>query len=1058
MKIKVSFKEVKKVAHISDVHIRLYKRHDEYKEVLTKLYHQLKLAQLENGVIVVAGDIVHAKTDMSPELVAFTSEFFKNLADIAPTIVIAGNHDLNLANAGRLDSLSPIIDLLNHPNLYYLRESQVATIADTDFAVFSIVDGKEHWPSVKECKSKKKIALYHGPVYGANTGANFTVTSRHVDVSQFDGFDVVMLGDIHTYQILQDRDVENKKPVIVYSSALIQQNHGELVENHGWCLWNLSTFEHAFVETQNDYGYYTFECTPTSKVPQLNLKNVRLRIFTGDTDSVTVKKLITEFKRLYNVVELTTNKHRYDTSVRPKSGKHTELLDVTDLNIQNALISQYIGKVYPELSDELIEEVLKINGMINSEVTHEDYSRCIQWRPIEFTFSNMFSYGENNKITFDNMKGIYGIFAPNASGKSSIMDALMFCLYDKTPRATSARHIINNRKNTFDCKLTLQISDTVYVIKKRGTKNKKGEVKVDVEFLRQEQDGSFMTLTGQERRDTNSIIKSYVGTYEDFVLTTFTNNTSNALFIDTSHSERKDLLSQFMGLNIFDRLNDIANDESKMLTGAIKKFNKNDVTDKLSSTENKIESLQVELEKIKLKEAASNAHADALLSNKEDLLTQLITLNTSSTSIDVLNEQSAKTMMRIVDIQEKLETLYTRLESMKAEISNKQLQLEKFDHDSLVAQLDKLTEVKNKYESLLKSKSQLQKQITDTERLVAKLTSIKYNKDCEVCVENNQQFIDELQTSSAKLEQLHRDLLLIEVEASSINELATIDSAPFKEQIQTIRRLTDEIILLNTEYSKCELNIEKGKALLEKELKISDEIEDELKEVMSNQDAILHNEQISSEISKINVQLSSSKSELELVRKELIAKSTDLKVEEASRDTILQYMQEMIETERKFNAYKYYLEATHREGIPRMLLTKVIPTIENEINNILSQMVGFTITLDMEGKNINAYLNYDHERIWPLENCSGMERFVSGLAMRVALLNASNLPKSNFLLIDEGFGTLDSDNLASMQTMFTMLKTQFDFIFIVSHLDTARDMVDNSIEIKRTDGYSYISV
>jgi exonuclease SbcC len=166
----------------------------------------------------------------------------------------------------------------------------------------------------------------------------------------------------------------------------------------------------------------------------------------------------------------------------------------------------------------------------------------------------------------------------------------------------------------------------------------------------------------------------------------------------------------------------------------------------------------------------------------------------------------------------------------------------------------------------------------------------------------------------------------------------------------------------------------------------------------------------------------------------------------------------MTEIETKFNAYKYYLEATHREGIPRMLLSKVIPTIENEINNILAQMVGFTITLDMEGKNINAYLNYDHERIWPLENCSGMERFVSGLAMRVALLNASNLPKSNFLLIDEGFGTLDSDNLASMQTLFNMLKTQFDFIFIVSHLDTARDMVDNSIEIKRKEGYSYITV
>jgi DNA repair exonuclease SbcCD ATPase subunit len=87
-----------------------------------------------------------------------------------------------------------------------------------------------------------------------------------------------------------------------------------------------------------------------------------------------------------------------------------------------------------------------------------------------------------------------------------------------------------------------------------------------------------------------------------------------------------------------------------------------------------------------------------------------------------------------------------------------------------------------------------------------------------------------------------------------------------------------------------------------------------------------------------------------------------------------------------------------------------------------------------------------------------MERFVSSLAIRVALMNASNLPKSNFLIIDEGFGVLDAEHLHSMQTLFNLLKTHFDFILIVSHLETARDMVDNLIEIKKEDGYSQISV
>ncbi len=1057
MKIKVPFKKLERIAHLADVHIRLYKRHDEYKECFTKLYDQIKSADLSSGVIVVAGDIVHAKTDMSPEMVALASEFFKSLADIAPTLVIAGNHDFNMANANRLDSLSPIIQLINHPNLHYLRDSGIYKVADTDFAVFSIVDGKDHWPEATQCTAKHKIALYHGPVYGANTGTNFTVTSRHVETNTFNGFDAVLLGDIHTYQVLQVRDAKEKKPVIVYSSSLIQQNHGELLNNHGWCLWELPNFTHKFIELPNDYGLYTFECTDNVKLPILPIKNVRLRIFTGDVDSVSVKKIITAFKKNYNIVELTTNKHRYDGVVRPKTTKHTELLDVTNVNIQNSLISEYLEKSELDISDELKEQILQVNSAMNNQLKHEDYSRSIQWRPIEFRFSNMFSYGEGNKITFDAMKGVYGIFAPNASGKSSIMDALMFCLYDKTPRASRAGHVMNNRKNTFECQLTLQISNTIYVIKKRGTRKKTNEVKVDVEFLRQEIDGTFTSLTGQERRDTNSIIRSYVGTYEDFILTTFTNNMSGALFIDTSHSERKDLLSQFMGMNIFDKLHDIANEESKQMVGMIKRFNKNDISDKLANVQNKIEELQSEesvvVEKL---DYVKNVLAECEVT-KSVLLRDLLPLAKEVEDIESLTDKKSKYEAQVELNLTEQKNLHEK--SIKLlEFENKLLETTAAANvDNLTAEIEALKAIQSRIVELKNKKKQTIVSIAEKERLISKLSSIKYNSDCEICVKNNTTFIDELSDAKQKVAELSAQDVAIDLELEALlPKIENIDV--YVVQLDEYNENINKLHRIDAEKLKVSSAIESLESKLHIVRKNIEDVNSMIVEYNNNLDAISHNKDVEAKLTIAEFDITANKKKIDKIQSTILDVSSELKVAKNIKTTILTELRDMEEIENKFNAYKYYLQATCRDGVPRMLLSKVIPTIQAEINTILSQLVGFTITLEMEGKNINAYLNYDHERIWPLENCSGMERFISGIAMRVALLNASNLPKSNFLLIDEGFGTLDSDHLSSMQTLFNLLKTQFEFIFIVSHLDTARDMVDNSLEIRHKDGYSYINV
>ncbi len=88
--------DISKIFHVADIHIRNLKRHDEYRSVFKRLFKYLKQNADSKSVIFLGGDIVHSKNDMSPELVDMVSSFLTGCADIAPTIVITGNHDANV--------------------------------------------------------------------------------------------------------------------------------------------------------------------------------------------------------------------------------------------------------------------------------------------------------------------------------------------------------------------------------------------------------------------------------------------------------------------------------------------------------------------------------------------------------------------------------------------------------------------------------------------------------------------------------------------------------------------------------------------------------------------------------------------------------------------------------------------------------------------------------------------------------------------------------------------------------------------------------------------------
>ncbi len=1062
MRINVPFKKLKHTIHVADVHIRLFRRHEEYELAFEKLYtdiEQLEYAGIKDYIIFLGGDIVHAKTDMSPEMVEVTSRFLSKIADIAPTILIAGNHDCNLANSNRLDALTPIVNNLKHPNLHYIRNSAIVEVADTSFAVMSIFDEQENWPTADECNDNTtKVALYHGPVHGAVAGG-FTITNRHVNVSKFDGFDIVMLGDIHTHQVMQEYDPENGKPIIVYASSLIQQNHGESIDGHGWCLWDMPKRTFEFIPLHNDYGYCTLEVkngkiTYPKNIPQ----NVRLRLFTGELDNTQVKKVITKLRENYNIIELSVNKSRYTKSFNRSSNLHHDTIDLTQITTQNTLISDWLTRNYPGLDAEVLSAIEKINKDLNGKIQHDDMSRNIHWRPLNFKFSNMFSYGENNEIDFSEMKGLYGIFASNASGKSSVMDALMFCLYDKTPRAFKGDHVMNNRKDMFECELTFEIHGEEFGIKRIGKRKKNGDVKVDVEFWKIDPTGSKISLNGEDRRDTNANIRSYVGTYEDFVMTALSGQTSNALFIDKSHSERKDLLIQFMGLNIFDKLFDSANDEAKEIIGILKRFKKSDVTDQIAATHTRLTESEAELDTIEqklesLKETRETLDDSykATQSLKKPVPEKLANIKELTRGLKAAQDSHKKAQEDLSYYESELFRFQESRDDLAEELSQ-------FDIDELeesVIQYNDLTIQLEKHNSQLRL---LNTKISEKQKFKQKLAGYKYNPNCEVCVENNKSIIVDTKTVTTELDRLNADKLILETSIDDIiSRLEPLKCD--KEDFDRVEGLTKTIQTLEQKIQKVQsTDIASAKVALERAEMTIDRFEKDIEVYKTNEENIVYNEQKETELQDIQSKIDQVKVSIKKIEESIRTLHGEISVSKAKKKELMDKLKEAEELEVMYEAYNHYMIAVGRDGVPYELMSKAIPQIESEINNILSQIVDFTVSLEVDGKNINGKLTYDYDRVWPLENSSGMERFVSSLAIRVALMNASNLPKSNFLIIDEGFGVLDAEHLHSMQTLFNLLKTHFDFILIVSHLETARDMVDNLIEIKKEDGYSQISV
>jgi DNA repair exonuclease SbcCD nuclease subunit len=252
---------VKKIIHLADIHIRTYRMHDEYmsvfKNLMTDLTDLMVDYKKEEVRVVIAGDLVHQKIIISNEQLMLGTWFIRKLEEIAPVIIIAGNHDLLENNKDRMDSISPMVQFLFDKNVNYFKESKCYLDDNIVWCVYSIFEGNDR-PDIEGARAqfgddKTYIGLYHAPVLNAKTDIGYEI-DHGAALEEFEGCDMVMLGDIHKRQSFNHKGIP-----IAYPSSLIQQNFGENVSKHGFLLWDVETKTFTEHDVENKSPFYQFK-------------------------------------------------------------------------------------------------------------------------------------------------------------------------------------------------------------------------------------------------------------------------------------------------------------------------------------------------------------------------------------------------------------------------------------------------------------------------------------------------------------------------------------------------------------------------------------------------------------------------------------------------------------------------------------------------------------------------------------------------------------------------------------------------------------------------------
>lgn len=178
--------------------------------------------------------------------------------------------------------------------------------------------------------------------------------------------------------------------------------------------------------------------------------------------------------------------------------------------------------------------------------------------------------------------------------------------------------------------------------------------------------------------------------------------------------------------------------------------------------------------------------------------------------------------------------------------------------------------------------------------------------------------------------------------------------------------------------------------------------------------------------------------------------------------------QQVKDYKKKCRVYKELAQAFGKNGIQALMIENILPQLEAETNQILTRLTGNQLHVQFltqkSGKNSRQKANAklidtldiliaDARGTRAYETYSGGEAFRINFSIRLALaklLAQRSGTSLQMLIVDEGFGTQDSEGCERLIAAINAIASEFACILTVTHMPQFKEAFQHRIEVRKT--------
>lgn len=1092
-----------KIAHFADIHVS-DARISEFERILT----QLGTSIVEQGpdLIIFAGDMFIHRDKLSPKQVQLTRELFKSTLKEYKTIIIPGNHDVSMSEL-KINSLSAIfihddkikvyteigsyIDIENYRfHMFgYPSKKELVRLGITNIS--ELYSNQEVFDLFDFAEDKHNVLLYHGTLEGFNV-SDYIASEEAIGVGKdliipkvfWAKFDAVFAGHLHKYQGIDKAIYPGCPAPLTFADA----------ESTGWVLWD--DLNPTFMVLNQLYPYQTVDIGDLSIYKNELTQEAARRIendldYTDTRIRIKYKIYQTQTGEVDHAVLSSKFKNALDIKIVPKLASIDRKKGVVSFDdFQHHTIKEIIFKYIDEKKfnpdvktiGELVESRLKTKYSIEEE-------KGINFKPCKLNILNFKCFGtETPELDFTKLDKVVGIFGSNQTGKSSLVEAIVWALFGTTLRNKDIKSVIRNGQKR--CQVTLEFISHMVTYKVERDRTFSGSV---VKLFKRADD-DWIDISGADNKGTQGLLEELVGTFDIFISTVYSPQNKINLLIEKKPLERKKIILDCLQIDVLSRrieeitlIRKEAKSKVDTIRGKVQVYSEQLKSLINSKPQEMLHEFTMLLNNEKIVQSRFLTHIEALskkLHSYEDLKIDHDELNNKAGKLKkeideldlklftkkqdklkmqtILEDKSAidKGMQRLRDYAEKIER-YKEENTRNIERRNR---ISLLRHDDTKVQEN----YKNSMSIVDTSKNAIVNQIENKQALDCSSALCPINKEIQEQKDSLRIALDELNEQAAvETHKYELEVNAIREQIITIEEIINTSFFDTNKHMEYMRMHKKEQA---HKWPELEYQISSGVNILDSftELILAYErqfldFKNQRREVAAKRGVMA--EKIAS-IDRYNSELKDTRLDLSECNKQITNFETQIYKHTKNLEDITELQKEVDRYNKRLTKGEKYLvhcarynDIVGKSGVVFRIVDKALPIIEKFSQDLLGETTNGSISVYIDSyKTLSGGGNKDEVSIYIADSkgkrdvleASGAETVLVSLALRAAMAHLLSLRMGSsveLFIIDEGMGALDDENIVVIKNMFKKLGDIFNKVLFITHVSELKDIAQSVIEV-----------